>query len=801
MDRRKFLIGMGGAAAGGSALLGTGAFSRVESQRDVTIQVAEDPDAYLGLSGTGSVNSENYVSIDDDGHLAIDISEHDDFDGPDTQPGEGVNSDSFTYFDSMVQVCNQGKQAAGFYIEEPTDDDFPDGIGAEDEDGNARLQFYTGEAAGTGDDGTTSIMGEDNAQVIPLGECIELGVRTVTRGVNATEQDRLFGDEVRLIADVDINPEFGDSPEQDPVVNTRTGETFANIQPAIDAAQESDRIQVLTGTSFDEDVTIDELGITLEATSNHKPLINGQVIVSTDGATLDGFEVSPPPAGGTSESEAIRVSNTPNDVTITNNTVVDFERNDPDGGFYGVDGINVFGGDGSTPIENVTVTNNEVRSLRNPDQAGVAGISIQGNVDGATVEGNDLSSLGEGVTSYGFGVTVRGTGNHAEVPENVEVTNNDISDVRSDDASDFLGVGLGVEADGSNYVFGNNDIDGAELGAEIKTAAGETSLSGNSFSGTDIHLGDLTGAVGLTDVLDDNDFDGAAATNDVVPNSLRPSGFDPYRQAIFPAIQPAIDVSESGARVDVGAGTYDDSITVDVTDLTLSSIQGSSTTTIAVDASTGRLEVSAPNVEISGFDIDLSDGEVVYVNPGEGLTFRNNVVGVSPSSNHGIRIDDSFGGPTVVEGNVFDIPSTDASVNSQAILFSGGEDYLIKNNVINGPGKGADSPDDANAGILASVQADTTDADIEDNEIGGFDQGVLLFENPPSANLDRFSITGNSISDADTGILAIELAGDGDTFSDINGESETGDQEAALESANTFAGSVDTRVDIQVNSS
>lgn len=204
MDRRKFLIGVGGASIGGSALLGSGAFSRVESQRDVTIQVAEDPDAYLGLDQVeGSANSDNYVGLDENGHLEIDIGDQGGY-------GEGVNSDSFTWFDSMVQVCNQGKEDVGFYIQEPTDDDFPGDIDATGPDGTPyedepRLQFYTGEAAGVGDDGTSSVMGEDNAVVIPLGECIELGVRTMTKGVDATEEDELFGDEVVLIADASVS--------------------------------------------------------------------------------------------------------------------------------------------------------------------------------------------------------------------------------------------------------------------------------------------------------------------------------------------------------------------------------------------------------------------------------------------------------------------------------------------------------------------------------------------------------------------------------------------------------------------
>ncbi|MEF8814169.1 MAG: twin-arginine translocation signal domain-containing protein, partial [Halovenus sp.] len=49
MNRRKFLVGVGSAAAAGSAVLGSGAFTRVEAQRSVTVQVAEDPNAYLGM--------------------------------------------------------------------------------------------------------------------------------------------------------------------------------------------------------------------------------------------------------------------------------------------------------------------------------------------------------------------------------------------------------------------------------------------------------------------------------------------------------------------------------------------------------------------------------------------------------------------------------------------------------------------------------------------------------------------------------------------------------------------------------
>lgn len=49
MKRRAFLAGVGAMSVGGSALLASGAYSRGESQRDVTIETVGDDDAYLRL--------------------------------------------------------------------------------------------------------------------------------------------------------------------------------------------------------------------------------------------------------------------------------------------------------------------------------------------------------------------------------------------------------------------------------------------------------------------------------------------------------------------------------------------------------------------------------------------------------------------------------------------------------------------------------------------------------------------------------------------------------------------------------
>jgi hypothetical protein len=264
-----------------------------------------------------------------------------------------------------------------------------------------------------------------------------------------------------------------------------------SIQSAVDGADTGDTICVEPGT-YDEDVSVGTEDLTLEGPNAGVPgygnrgdeaTVEGRLVLSADGTSLDGFEVTPPAATSTRTSEAVRASNTPDDVAIENNLVRDFERDDPGGGFYGVDGINVFGGDANEAIEDATVRRNEVRNLRNEDIAGAAGISIQGNVEGATVSDNVVTEIAEAVTAYGFGVVIRGTGNHDEVPADVEVTDNDLHTVLSDPDSQFDGVGFEIEADGTGYSATDNRIEDNDLGVEVKVAAGETVVEFNNIEG------------------------------------------------------------------------------------------------------------------------------------------------------------------------------------------------------------------------------------------------------------------------------------------------------------------------------
>lgn len=204
MDRRNFLLGLGSASIGGAALVGSGAFSRVESHRDVSIQVATDENAYLGLKPLDTPNSNNYVELDENGHLTINIAEHNDFDGPDTRPGEGVNSDSFTWFDGMFDLCNQGKEGACLSYA------LPSGVVENDVD-EQTVAFYYVERDSAGAVTNRRIVDENEEILLELGECAEMGVRTVTKGVDSDNTPLIDG-EATVTADVDGDCFGSDSP-------------------------------------------------------------------------------------------------------------------------------------------------------------------------------------------------------------------------------------------------------------------------------------------------------------------------------------------------------------------------------------------------------------------------------------------------------------------------------------------------------------------------------------------------------------------------------------------------------------
>jgi len=222
MQRRNFILGLGASAAGGSALLGTGAFSRIESERSVSVQVADDANAYLQLykcsiDGSETPNS-SFVSLDGNGHLEIDM-------GDSENDGSGVNSNSVTSFDDVFQIRNQGKEPVCIDLRYD-----PIEVGDSEKVEEAGLPlpeqsvvFYK---QGARDDLSSNISNPDggnifspedididgpNAMPLDVGEGVCIGIQTRTFGISAEDgpenllQDLGDGWELKIVADVGGN--------------------------------------------------------------------------------------------------------------------------------------------------------------------------------------------------------------------------------------------------------------------------------------------------------------------------------------------------------------------------------------------------------------------------------------------------------------------------------------------------------------------------------------------------------------------------------------------------------------------
>ncbi len=329
------------------------------------------------------------------------------------------------------------------------------------------------------------------------------------------------------------------------IADALAGENLQNAGDESASTPESGAtILVEPGTYNNGPLQIETKGLTLLSRKGpSETSVKSQMIVGADDVTVAGLSISPPDPGDTQGAdEAIRIDGTDssaNGVTIVNNVVEDFARNSGTK-FTGVDGINIFGGDGEEAIKNITVRNNTVRRLQNTGEegtefpGGAAGISVQGNIQNTTVKNNTIEEIGQEVTNFGFGIVVRGTGNApTQTPTGITIENNDIDSVLSDPNSSTVGVGIGLEAGEANGV----------------------TFTGNDISNTGFLLEDKTATVDLRSFTDDNTLDRGALLED--GNFEGEPGNAPTRNVIFDSIQSALNFATRGSTVEVVPGTYD----------------------------------------------------------------------------------------------------------------------------------------------------------------------------------------------------------------------------------------------------
>ena len=117
MERRKFVLGLGALTTGTAAAVGSGAFTSVEADRDVSVETADDADAYLALTA----ERDDIISDDGgDGTLSLDLGAEETEEG-----GQGFNDDAVTEINDVFTVENQGTQDVDVSLDE---EDVQDGV-------------------------------------------------------------------------------------------------------------------------------------------------------------------------------------------------------------------------------------------------------------------------------------------------------------------------------------------------------------------------------------------------------------------------------------------------------------------------------------------------------------------------------------------------------------------------------------------------------------------------------------------------------------------------------------------------
>ena len=98
-NRRKFIAGLGALATGSAAAMGTGAFTSVSAERDVSVSVVGDGDAYLRMVPDGS----QYSSLAANGEIEVGF--------------DSLNTDAFSEFHDVFAIQNQGDQDAAIFLD------------------------------------------------------------------------------------------------------------------------------------------------------------------------------------------------------------------------------------------------------------------------------------------------------------------------------------------------------------------------------------------------------------------------------------------------------------------------------------------------------------------------------------------------------------------------------------------------------------------------------------------------------------------------------------------------------------
>ena len=700
MDRRKLLVSIGALGAGGAAAFGTEAFTSIEAERNVDVSVAGDSSAYLAFEALDSSNGNDYVTTESDDTLSITL------DGDGSAGGSGVNQDAITQIEDLFKIVNQGTQSTSVYFEDDSD----------------AVTFRVTRSTDTSTNGSNgqSLEGASNSVELDVGEQVVVGLTVDT--LNNDVSGSLL-DTVTVYADASASAPEQNVPQPQYVVDG-DGEdtnTFKTLSAALDSSDVNagSIIGIEGSASIEEDaeVTIEE-SVTVTGFNTGTPTVDKGINIAAPDVTLRNLKVVGDLFIGGNPSSPTSADG----ATIDGLTIVE-----PDtGGARGA---------GVTESSGVSIQNTKFEGFTTQISLDFAG----GNVEDITIQGNTFQSGDKqsGDTNVAIGSTENVTG--LSVTENVFET---------------ITSGVDVGGGASEVLIENNSFNAETRAigtfADADIDAGD--ITNNSFSaaGSRLYIDDGAGALDLDAVVknQDNTFD---PDGKVVADQIRVEGTAPADTVVNlntgdtftgqAAIQDAIGAGDISTddTLRVGAGSYDESVTVDVEGLTLEGAGADSTTIAGAGDGSQDAAVNIPGT-VAGLDVS-------------GLTVRGMTIEAN-SDRLAVNVQ------TATE-------HTDITFSDNTFVGNGGEDTVIiggdsQNFTFDGNTFSADGDDvdkyiffggEASYGSDAASATSSENAHtVTDNTFTDYGNIAIEFEG------QHGEIAGNTF-DTDTESTAIDIPG------------------------------------------
>jgi len=459
-----------------------------------------------------------------------------------------------------------------------------------------------------------------------------------------------------------------------PVRNTTQGTGYLSIQPAIDAADPADVIEVSTG-SYPEALSIGKalslLGpnVGIDAVTGVRSAeaeVTGQVTVTADDVTIDGFALTNPT--GTVGIYAKRCSG----LTVANNVIHDINSS----GAGSASGVYVLGDEpstGSIPISDIVITGNFIHDVGSAsstvstkgiyfgDSNGVSTVSnvlVQGNKVETVLTTRGAYGI---ILNYGFnstgsvsdvaildnivtdleGLWVHGIGLETDTASTV-VQGNEISDLRDNKSpSDAVGIFFEGNPSGAGVVVSENILR-SSMGwgvaihpNDLATYGYTVDASSNYWDSTDGPSGEGAGSGAATgpnvgyasfyadealtellfvEVWVDDDYDGSTPG---------------WGSTHFATVQDGIDHAAPSGTVHVAEGAYPENPVIGKALSLLGANDGVAPGTArgAESLVEGSISIASSDVTVSGFELTGSDAQIeVTTGPTSNVEIQHNYI-------------------------------------------------------------------------------------------------------------------------------------------------------------------------------